>query len=59
MSEEKNKKRLVKEVVIRYYESFDGENNQRRINKVTESKVWFDNPSPRLNPLRTSTSEYI
>ena len=39
MSEEKNKKRLVKEVVIRYYESFDGENNQRRINKVTESKV--------------------
>lgn len=54
-----NKKRLIKEVIVSYYETFD-EDGRRRINKVKEVKKWFsDDDSIKHNPTCSYHSEVL
>ena len=54
-----NKKRLIKEVKVSYYETFD-EDGRRRINKVKEGKKWFsDDDTVKHNPTCSYHSEVL
>ena len=54
-----NKKRLIKEVKVSYYETFD-EDGRRRINKVKEVKKWFSvDDSVKHNPTCSYHSEVL
>ena len=54
-----NKKRLIKEVIVSYYETFD-DDGRRRINKVKEVKKWFsDDQTIRHNPTTSYHSEVL
>ena len=54
-----NKKRLIKEVKVSYYETFD-EDGKRRINRVKEVKQWFsDDDTVKHNPTCSYHSEVL
>ena len=55
----KNEERIIKEVKITYYETFD-DDGRRRINKIKEVKKWFgDDNSVKHNPTCSYHSEVL
>lgn len=55
----KNQKRIIKEVKITYYETFD-DDGRRRINKIKEVKKWFgDDNGVKHNPTCSYHSEVL
>jgi hypothetical protein len=57
---DKEKKTLIKETIIREYETYD-EDGDRRIKKETEVKRWFqyDPISLKQNPTQSITYEVL
>ncbi len=49
-------KRLIKEVVIKYYETKQ-EDDKRVIRKETKESVWFNDGEARHNPTMSSKTE--